>query len=374
MEKNKFFVVLHRLSKFLRNKQSQLKRKKTYAKIWAYHVKLFNINNIQEKKLSDEQKRQVDSIFGKYKKIFKCDFSYGTYEMCYTVTGEFSPYVVPLELNRYVLAPMMNSQSQAKTFRDKNFFDIFVPNCRFPKVYLRNVAGHYYNDKFELLDFEQASKTLAKFSEYIVKPTIDSRSGKNVIKSSLPLKDIDVQYHEDFVIQEIIKQHAVFKSFNESSVNIVRLMTLFIDDKPEVLLACIRVGKVGCVTDVSHEKDGSGTVICGINEDGKLMDFGYNFSGKKVTCFDNGKTCAGSYIPSFEKMKRMALDGHARMPFFKLIGWDITVDENEEPVIVEYNISRPGILYYQWTNGPLFGTNPERIHYIISKLTNTLFV
>ena len=74
---------------------------------------------------------------------------------------------------------------------------------------------------------------------------------------------------------------------------------------------------------------------------------------------------------SFDKMVDMALSCHARMPYFRFIAWDMTIDCDGEPVIMEYNLLSPGIMYYQWTNGPLFGTDVDRIHYVIDKLTSS---
>jgi D-alanine-D-alanine ligase-like ATP-grasp enzyme len=46
------------------------------------------------------------------------------------------------------------------------------------------------------------------------------------------------------------------------------------------------------------------------------------------------------------------------MAHFKLIGWDMAVDENNEPVFIEYN-TFPGA--NQLTNGPAFGDLTEKV-------------
>ena len=59
---------------------------------------------------------------------------------------------------------------------------------------------------------------------------------------------------------------------------------------------------------------------------------------------------------------------HQRMPYFRMIGWDMAVDSEGKPTIMEYNIKWPGIQYYQWCNGPLFGTDENRVHQYVNAL------
>lgn len=56
---------------------------------------------------------------------------------------------------------------------------------------------------------------------------------------------------------------------------------------------------------------------------------------------------------------------HTRLPNVHLIGWDIAIDETGEPILIEINISYPGIIYEQLCSGPLFGERTgEVIEYV----------
>ena len=58
---------------------------------------------------------------------------------------------------------------------------------------------------------------------------------------------------------------------------------------------------------------------------------------------------------SYKKAVELVKQGHKRLPHYRFLGWDVTIDEAGEPVIIEYNINGPGVLYYQYANGSLFG-------------------
>ena len=51
----------------------------------------------------------------------------------------------------------------------------------------------------------------------------------------------------------------------------------------------------------------------------------------------------------------MAIEGHKRLFFHDIVGWDIAIDSNGEPVCIEYNIKEPGTKLYQYAGGPYAG-------------------
>ena len=46
---------------------------------------------------------------------------------------------------------------------------------------------------------------------------------------------------------------------------------------------------------------------------------------------------------------------HKQIPYFKMISWDIAIDDKRDLVLVEYNVRSQEILGVQLFNGPLFG-------------------
>ena len=333
------------------------------------YMKLMRKNGIKIKRLTKCQKLQVDKIYGKYKKGFYGHYSYVTHRLYYSVTGVFNPYVFPETLFRTNFNLFANKRDVRKGWVDKNYFNFFHPSVEFPQAIIRNVDGKYLDEKYNLLTSNEAKEILKKYNSVIVKSSLDSFEGRSVSLFEFPdLQKIEKNYKRDFIIQKKLNQHRDMAVLNSSSVNVVRIITIFANDAPELLMSALRVGSVGSLTDWSPNKDGGGAVIIGIGKTGCLNTFGYLFNGKKVEKTENGFIFGRHKIPAYNDMVRIALDAHKKMPMFRFIGWDFVCDENNHAVVMEYNLLCPGVLFYQYVNGPLFGENDLKIHQILENI------
>ena len=145
-------------------------------------------------------------------------------------------------------------------------------------------------------------------------------------------------------------QHPFFAQFNESSVNILRIISWKHDGKVDILSVSVRFGIQGSYTDVAFI-DGQEIVnVVGVDNKGEINGRWIGFDGN-----NNGITLDVKEIPNFDETLRVVREAHLKLPPFNLIGWDVTVDEDSRPVIIEYNVRRPGTILYQFANGPLAG-------------------
>ena len=325
-------------------------------------------NGVTVRRLDAAQRAQVDEIYGQYRHLRSGRYTYDTHELVYSATGVFEPTVISEAFFRLLVNPRMNPSAFVNAWKDKNYFETYLPNARFPKCILRNINGHYYDGAYNMLTEQEADAKLRDAGEYIVKPSLDSGFGNHVQKMSGNLQDVVKIFKYNFIVQEVFRQCAEMAVFNDSSVNVVRLMTLFIHDRPEVLMAGLRVGNLGALTDYSPTKDGTGNVILGVTADGVIRETGYQSCGKAVTQCANGFVFGGKSVPNYKGMCALALKCHERMPMCRFVAWDMVVAEDGEPAIMEYNLMRPGMLYYQWCNGPLFGRDVDKVYEIIDKL------
>ena len=109
-----------------------------------------------------------------------------------------------------------------------------------------------------------------------------------------------------------------------------------------------------------------------VDENGCLNKIGYSNKGT-VTEY-NGVNFENCKVPNFEKVKSFVLNAHARIPMCALVGWDIGVDENDEPILVEANLESPSVNVSQLCCGPIFGDRTEEVfdyvknHYVKKKL------
>ena len=331
----------------------------------ASYFKFMQEAGVEIKRLSAEQKAEVDAIWKKYKK--GAGYSYGTHELYYSATGEFDATIVPEDLFFCTIFSSFNDEEIGKAYSDKNYFELVETGIRFPEAICRCIGGYYYDKDYKLLTKPEADKLLAEQLEslgaFVAKPSKVSGRGAGVelfkkgeIVTTDSLAEI---YDNDYIIQKKFIQHKAMAALNEDSVNVIRVNTFFVGDEPEVEMCTIRSGAVGSIHD--HSTTDKRNVIMGVTKDGRIKDFGFKPTGEKTEVADNGFKFGGMEIPGFEEMCQMCIEGHKRLPDFRFIGWDMVIDEDGHPVAMEYNVRRPGILFYQWCNGGMLGQAKDEI-------------
>ncbi len=317
-----------------------------------WHYKSLMRKRGRLKKLSAAQKKEIKKLWKP-----KGRFNYDTHELVYWASGKFDPEVVPELYIRVNMEIVLNNQMGKVTWADKALFEMILPDMPLPRTILRNIDGVLYDEKMEYVSFEDAGIILEKEGkeEYFYKPSIDSGEGKGIHKVS----DFSVEYIKNlgsnWVIQEIIKAHSSLRQLNETAVPIIRLITFYVKNHVYMTSAAMRIGICGAITDFTKNDSGDGSIIVGITDDGKLKNIGFNPNGNKCYETANGFKFGGLEIPGFKKAVELVKQGHKRLPHYRFLGWDVTIDEAEQPIIIEYNINGPGVLYYQYVNGSLFG-------------------
>ena len=107
---------------------------------------------------------------------------------------------------------------------------------------------------------------------------------------------------------------------------------------------------------------GEGGIIVGIDAEGQLNKYGITKDGRKTELSSCGeifeKHCLHNEIIKIDKFTE---ELHKHCPFCAIIGWDICLDEYDNPLLIEVNLLEPGILYEQLCTGPIFGERTEEV-------------
>ena len=69
---------------------------------------------------------------------------------------------------------------------------------------------------------------------------------------------------------------------------------------------------------------------------------------------------AGQSFPNYDAVVKMVNEMHLKIPYFKIVSWDIGLNKNDKPIFIEYNTYNQGI-DIQIANGPLFGDFADEI-------------
>lgn len=230
---------------------------------------------------------------------------------------------------------------------------------------------HYYNVEWSKIDFDyliaitkqQAAEKLFENLDpgVAVKISRASSGGKGVrfLGKGSTRDDISeaLDVDRDVAVQLVMQQHPEMAKMNASSVNTIRIICIMLDGESIPLSAVVRIGNSGSRVD----NFGSGSVGCGVKPDGRLNDCGYTQKGERYDVHPNGFVFSEGFVPNFDKALEAVKRCHMHVPMFGVASWDIAIDADGEPVLIEYNFGGAGIDIHQYNNGPLYGKYRERI-------------
>ena len=281
-------------------------------------------------------------------------FWYKTYG---PATEPVDPRYVPYDIYVRHILPYFNTLAFAQALQDKCLHNLFVPDFRRPATVVKNVAGVFYDDELNLLTRQEAVARCKNAGRILAKPSVSSGGGANIRfydSDALSEEDIEAifrRYGRNFIIQEKLAQHEALAALNANSLNTVRVYSFLFQNEVHILSAILRVG--GGASEVDNVSQGG--YQCTILPDGRLDKYAITkLSGK----WENADTCASGIrfadvrVPSYDRIIDAVRKASAKMSHFKLVGWDIGVAADGEPVLIEYNVI-PG--QSQGTCGPTFG-------------------
>ena len=165
---------------------------------------------------------------------------------------------------------------------------------------------------------------------------------------------VDISIEEEYLVQEVISQHATVATLSPASVNTVRTVPLLTADNNVIILsASMRFG----VGDSFIDNWSVGGVGVGVDcTNGTLMKYAYDKKGNRYTHHPvTAIRFEGFSIPFWEEICELTRKTQLVSPFYRLIGLDVAVTPNG-PVAIEIN-ANPDIIFQEQTGGPLFANS-----------------
>ena len=310
--------------------------------------------------LTKEQEREIQDF---YVPLVGYKVPTDWHRYFYARTGLFSVKYIPTSLYRLELTGRLNQLPWCVPFSDKNLNDIVLPSMKQPHTYLKNRNGYFYVEN-KAVSLDEAVSKCGNVGGVIIKPTLSSHGSgvkKLYIQNGIvddkgtKLKDLLVKYGKDFLIQDLVKQHPAMNALNPDSINTIRIVTYRKGMEVFALYAAIRIGRKGQTID----NESAGGISTKINMDGTLCKFAFGAPGQdNIEITDSGVKLEGYQIPSFEKALAVVKEQHLNLPFQDLVGWDICIDETEDPVMLEWNTT-PELS--QSAVGPALGDYTEMV-------------
>lgn len=324
------------------------------------------------RKLTREQKKEVQdfymSMIGKKIPLY-------CHEYFYSRTGYFTKEYVPNNLYHVDLVPRANNHKLQSAYGDKNMCDILFSGENVAHSILKNMNGYFYFEG-KPVSKEDAVRLCGNLKNVIIKPSrLSEGKGVQLFSATEGVTTLDgksisqvfKEYKKDYLIQECVKQHKDMAALNPTSVNTMRILSYRSGMEVLIIYSVVRIGRSGAVVD----NQCAGGISTTISKDGKLGKEAFGgFSTDNIEKTDTGIALEGYQLPSYDKAVEMVKRLHLRLPFFNILGWDVAIQEDGEPVLIEFN-TNPGLSQSAFKSG--MGEYTERIIRELWPRPNTWF-
>ena len=306
--------------------------------------------------------QQINEIQDYYKKTIGHEVPVEWHQYFYSRTGNYSKLYIPtIEYKTHIIG-QLNIYPLHLAYNDKNMTDVTLPHTHQPKIILKNMAGYFYTNG-KAITKDEALILCKNLGDVIIKPSLTGR-GNGVRKVHISDGQVDGkqtlgelfdQYHADYLIQAVIRQHKEMEALNPSSINTIRIVTYRHEMDIRIVYTVIRIGRKG----MNVDNESAGGISARINSDGILAKYAYGAPGDdNIEFTDAGVKLEGYKVPSFDKAIDLVKFSHMQLPYFNLIGWDIAIEEDGSPIMIELNLN-PDLS--QSANGPAFGEYTDEI-------------
>lgn len=320
-------------------------------------------SRIRKQVVSENGSRTVDQKLKKHIKEYCRDAfgssSYWPWLATYAeLRGEFKQGWIPVDYYRFRLLPKMNPEkfmrfSEAKTIDHKLFNGSIITPLFFR-------SNGLYCDKDGVVqsksDIQQLLHDLN--DEIVIKPD-DGRGGNHIMfKHSTEISLKELPPDTDLLFQKVVHQHHELDRLYPHSVNTFRVLT-YIDQEGSIQIKfiIIRFGRSG--SRVDNASNGGGWIF--VQMSGKVEPMAYNRYGIEIGNRhpDTGVEYEKLELPFLLNVINLCKDAHRSFPYTRIIGWDVFIDQQKGPRLIEWNANNPGFWEYEARFGPFFR---EMIH------------
>ena len=318
--------------------------------------------------LTKEEKAKIKEIWGEW------GGDYDSYSFYKKFCGSFNPYLVPDDYYDFA-EHVFNLRWAAFFLQHKCNLKYILPKQNRAEVIIQKIDGHIVLEDNTEISKQEAVERLKRHPVFVAKIARGTGGGKGVRKIVMDeIQDKDSFLDEllspiDIEFEKVVQQNVFLSQFNPDSVNTIRFITLNINEKCTVLSAFLRMGSRGSFVDNLSGGEG---VLVGINQEGHLNEFGVDKRFNKIYQAPTGISLKGMCIPDYARIKQQIVDFHKKIPFANLIGWDVTLDRDMNPIIIEINLDTAVIEAHQVFNGPVFGDRIDEVRQYIKNRTPLL--
>ena len=311
--------------------------------------------------ITPAEKEEIDDFWNQYltpqmRDLF-IDYRYYNVFKKVLKPGQRLCYYIPDAFYNSFLDDYFTNPQESRPCNHKNFYDMLFCGAKQPKTVFRKLCGIYLDANYKEISLKEAISRSKDVGEVVLKIGKNSSGGKGVMFWNHTVDDEEklinfLNSSNDILCQEAIKQHEDLSRLNPTSINTLRMLTFYFNNKVYMLSSFIRFGAEGSRLDNIN----SGGFACGVNSDGRLKNVALDITGAQIDHRPQGKCLNEIIVPNYDKCVELVTDLAKRFVIItRMIGWDIAVDENANPVVIEFGPTYCGCNFHQLCNGPVFG-------------------
>lgn len=314
-------------------------------------------HEVKVSKLTRDEITQVNEYWGSIltvkRKNSRC------YELLKTYAG-FNPKYISEEIFNSYVVRALNMPIISNGYEHKGMYGVIFNGLNQAKTVYCRINGSYFDSDNHLIEKNNAENALHSNNDVFVKSTIFSNQGKGVsyyLTSELSCSELDEKFGEDYIVQIPIVQSKRVGVFSRKSLNTFRVSTMLINGKCSLCTIMFRCGAGDSMVDNGY----AGNIFVGVTQDGYFEEYGYDKWMNKHYSSDTGVVFKGHHISEVNKLVEFAIRNHQeRLSLCGFVGWDLSLDENDEPLLVEVNIVSPSVYIEQLSaHRPLFGDRTD---------------
>lgn len=319
--------------------------------------------------ISDHQEAEIQDLWERH---YGKRISTRWHRLYQSYSGHFNKRYFPEMLFTTRLERKLNNREVGRMISDKSFLVMYyrdIEGVRMPDTYLINNSGIFYTGNRKIITREKVFSILEDKGEAVIKPTLDSSSGDSVAlfnfrggvdqRSGRSLDEVLASYGEDYIVQEKIVPSSSLKELYAGSINTLRVITYLVEDEVFHAPITLSMGRNGNHVDNIQ----AGGISVAVSDEGMLGREGLTYFREVHESHpDTGTLFAGHKLPKIDALIRVAKEMHEKTPHMRIISWDFTLDENDEIVLLEFNIFGQSVWFPQMVSGKaVFGEHTEQM-------------
>ena len=327
--------------------------KKTWDK---RHSSVLNKNPQYKKRCNNKVENKHQNLWSPFRK--NCDLT--TLRLCKNISGIEDPRFVPEDVFVSDIEPTLITDTSVDYIGIKSFYNRWFEKGIFPADIFHRVDGQYLDPNLNAINREDLAKIANGISYPVVlKPNKDTYGGKGIEfpKNEGELLRLATD-NNNYVVQNMIKQHEFFEQFNRGGINTVKVFVYrsVRDNKVHVLSSGFRMGRGG-----SLDNETAGGIITYIRDDGTMNGYAVDKYGTKYSKHPDSKLAFNFKLPDYEGLISLSKRIGEKVFYTRIIGLDACFDENGDWRILEVNTFSQGIRVSQYGGAPFFGKFTDEV-------------